>query len=386
MSLPDHLSFWHSNGLQEKDKKICMRAVRERYCAYDVEEFGEQGHCSFTIVIAPLGLPTDSIDGDDFVEASAPDLREGGSFIVQIRPVQYALDLAIAQSAKMTYPALAPYIQGLEMALPNQLCAYKMERLHGVPFSRIQPRCRTLDPTQGRKQQRLVASFAEFIAHGWRVASNAQSLDRNIRADSPMEDKSAMLLKCTGKVGSSIISRLEKLAIELPDQRLRDQAQHIPDQVQNVVEYPVTLNHGDLIPSNILIDEDWNITGLVDWAEAEYLPFGMCLYGLEHLLGYLSPASRSPKPHSDGTFTSSNAPEYVYFDNALQLRAIFWTRLLESVPELVSRRAEIEMFRDLGVLLWYGIAWDDGAINRVVNEIDDAETVAYLRAFLAVVH
>jgi hypothetical protein len=37
--------------------------------------------------------------------------------------------------------------------------------------------------------------------------------------------------------------------------------------------------------------------------------------------------------------------------------------------------------RDIGVLLWYGYAWDGGAIDRVVNEMDDSVEVVCLRAF-----
>jgi hypothetical protein len=110
---------------------------------------------------------------------------------------------------------------------------------------------------------------------------------------------------------------------------------------------------------------------LVDWAEAEYLPFGTCLYGLEHLLGYLSPA------------LSGLEPTWTYYDGATQLRKLFWTRLVEAVPELGIRMDDLKVIRDVGVLLWHGIAWDDGAIDRVVNEVDDVEDVTKLRAFLA---
>ncbi|KAF1844292.1 uncharacterized protein K460DRAFT_317668 [Cucurbitaria berberidis CBS 394.84] len=369
--------------MQETDKEICMRAMRERFPDHDIEECEQQGYCSFTIAIVPQGLPHISSKGSDFAKTPALDFTKCGDFVVQIRPVQHALELAMTQAAKRTYSTLAPRIQGLDLILPNQLCAYRMERLYGAPFSRLQPHSRTLDPSSRSKQENLVACFADFIAQGWRVETKAPSLDRDMRADSPMDDKTAMLLKCTGKVGSSIIARLEKIAIELPEQGLRDIARDRLHQIRNSTDFPVTLNHGDLIPSNILIDEEtWEIAGVVDWAEAEYLPFGTCLYGLEHLLGYFSSASQYPTPPSYDTSTSSIAPEFVYFDNAPQLRALFWTRLLEAVPDLVSRRADVEMVRDVGVLLWYGIAWDGGAINRVVNEVDDAETIACLRAFL----
>ncbi|KAJ4373288.1 hypothetical protein N0V83_003582 [Neocucurbitaria cava] len=259
-----------------------------------------------------------------------------------------------------------------------------MERLCGTPFSRPQPHCRTLDPSARRKQERLVSSFADFIAQGWRADSEAPSPGRSVRADSPMDDKTAMLSKCPGKVGASIISRLEKLAAELPEWCLRERAKQRLDQVRDISDYPVTLNHGDLIPSNILIDEgSWEITGVVDWAEAEYLPFGMCLYGLEHLLGYLAPVSQPYMLDAGDPSTSSNTPEFVYYDNAPQLRDLFWARLIDVVPILRGMREEVQVFRDVGVFLWYGIAWDDGAINRVVNEVDDMETLACLRAFLA---
>ena len=42
----------------------------------------------------------------------------------------------------------------------------------------------------------------------------------------------------------------------------------------------------------------------------------------------------------------------------------------------------VKLARDLGVLLWHGIAFDDGAINRVVQEGRDIEEIHRLDAFL----
>ncbi|CAO2652529.1 Nn.00g008120.m01.CDS01 [Neocucurbitaria sp. VM-36] len=384
MSLYSQSEYWPDNEIQESEKDLCLRALRERFLGYDVEEFEEQGYCSFTFVIVAQGESSISNIEKDLANNPTIKLRERISLIIQVRPVRYALDLAITKSAKRTYPTLAPHIHMLDSASSEQLCAYTMERMRGTPFSRLQPHSRKLDFKSTRKQDRLVSCYADFIIQGCRAESETLSLERNTRADSPMDDKSAMLSKCTGKVGASIISRLEKLATELPEQCLRDIAKQRLDQIQKLANYPVTLNHGDLIPSNILIDgETWEITGVVDWAEAEYLPFGTCLYGLEHLLGYFSPVLPSSTPTSSNNSVSSNVPEFVYYDHAPQLRALFWSRLLEAMPEMRSRTEEIEIIRDVGVLLWYGIAWDDGAINRVINEVDDVETMAYLRAFLA---
>lgn len=42
----------------------------------------------------------------------------------------------------------------------------------------------------------------------------------------------------------------------------------------------------------------------------------------------------------------------------------------------------LEVVRDVGVFLWYGYAWDEGRIDRVVNARDDVVEVCMLRAFL----
>lgn len=122
------------------------------------------------------------------------------------------------------------------------------------------------------------------------------------------------------------------------------------------------MTHGDLIPANIMVvnvdDDDpaeeaeeegggeglrlrLRLGGLVDWAEGEYLPFGVGLYGLECLLGRTTVAGR-----------------FEYYPCAEELRGVFWQELEAGVPELGpgdggGLRARVEDARLLGVLLWY---------------------------------
>jgi hypothetical protein len=233
------------------------------------------------------------------------------------------------------------------------------------------------------KQERFVGSFAALIAHSWSSSSKALWRSRITRADSPMEVEPKIMLDCTGKVGSSIVHRLEKLSDELPDPHLREVAKTTLAGINAMDPMPVVLNHGDLIPSNILVDKyTWEITGLIDWAEAEYLPLGTCLYGLEHVLGYISTVSPSAMQTIENTSDFLGVPKFIYHDHASYLRDLFWTQLCELVPDVKTRLEDVKTIRDLGVLLWYGYAWDDGAIDRVVNEVDDAVEVACLRGFL----
>ncbi|KAI7132041.1 hypothetical protein KC343_g4848 [Hortaea werneckii] len=138
---------------------------------------------------------------------------------------------------------------------------------------------------------------------------------------------------------------------------------------------PVGLNHGDFLPTNLLVDpSSWRIKSYIDWAEAEVLPSGICLYGLEHSLGYIEDADDGGK---------GGMPQFVYYEQAEELRRIFWEEFEQLVPagKRTDVRKALDLSRDVGILLWKGFAWDDGAIDRVINLEDDLEEVAYLEAW-----
>jgi hypothetical protein len=176
---------------------------------------------------------------------------------------------------------------------------------------------------------------------------------------------------CTGKVGRVIVPKLRRLAADLPDEALRARARDTLARLLAIENYPVVVNHGDLIPSNILVDEaSWAITGLVDWAEAEMLPFGTCLYGLEYLLGGFGPISSV-----DGIGTK---PVWKYRQGSDILRGIYWQTLERERPKIGEYVEEVECMRDVGVFLWFGYAWDEGAIDRVVNEAVSIQSLVVL--------
>ncbi|KAJ5062001.1 hypothetical protein J3E74DRAFT_464599 [Bipolaris maydis] len=356
-------SFWGRFNLSNEDGRSW----------YEVKEFEQQGYCSCTFLVAPLSGTEHSIVMDKDLAEEFQECSTRNELIVQLRPASHALDLDIMHIATKIYPSLAPTVALLDVPLPVSLKAYEMNRIPGTSLSRLMPRAHTLNTKEQARLETLVLSFAEFMAQGWQCASKAPAspTPRTTRADSPMEDTSDILSQCRGKVGSSIIYRLRKLAAELPDTCLRKRTEKTLSAMQEMTDYPVILNHGDIIPSNIIIDESrWEMTGLVDWAEAEFLPFGTCLYGLEHLLGYYEQNS------------SSTTSTWVYFGGAAKLREAFWEHLFAAAPGLKAREDEVRTMRDMGVLLWHGIAWDDGAINRVVSELRDQEELVKLRAFL----
>lgn len=323
-------AFFARNGLGIQDLETCVRFVRERYGT--VEILKAQGGCSFTVLAK---------EKDEKV-------------IVQFRISQHAIPRGVAVEAREVLGELAPrYLWFEELVLReeavSQVCAMSM--MEGVAFEDVQPRRIQLGEKEKGKLEDLVAGLADVFALSWH--------------------RRRQTAVCDGKIGLSIRERLVKMEEGLPSSWLRDRALRLRKAVDGDIlsMLPIVLNHGDFLPTNILVDEkDWTLKSLVDWAEAEYLPFGMTLYGIEHLLGYMT------------------GSKFIYYQQAFAIRQAFWRRLRELVPELKDERVwkAVLVSREIGMLLWHGIAWDDGKLDRVVNAVDDVEEVAYLEAFLGV--
>jgi Phosphotransferase enzyme family len=283
-----------------------------------IEPAPTQGYCSYTVFV------------DDCV--------------VQFRPSNYRLDLVVVNAAKYMYGSFAPATVYLSTLQPSGLLVYAMDKMQGISYKDF---CAAEHPRAREMREALCEDFAVFLARSWQGKDN--------------------LNLPPGKVGSSIRTRLEMLAVELP-LRFRAAAKRVLSQL-HVVEstLPWVLAHGDIVAGNIMLDPSTGrLVGLVDWAEAEPLPFGICLYGLEEIVGYMT------------------ASGFVYHSAADRARAAFWRKLHLEIPDMARplvRRA-VDVARDLGVLLWYGFAFDNGAIDRVVQEGRDPVEIRYLDALL----
>ncbi|KAF2492297.1 hypothetical protein BU16DRAFT_109241 [Lophium mytilinum] len=386
--------------LSELIKEECDEVVRKRWPGAEVSPCGTQGACSYTVLVSTKeisrregkskelrsekgkdklpGLERDErrniIDAGKDIGCSKSRGQEHVNFIVQFRPERYALDIEIAGAAKGIYGPKCPLIEAVEsrdhMAIPEGLRVYAVEFLAGTPYSKLQPRSRTLGLHEWARQSRLVKDFAQFVARGWPTSAPNLQTPSFLLSSSFPEQSTQM----TGKVGASIKSRLAQLVSDLPTAALRTHAQSILYQLPFIESLPIVVNHGDVVPANILVEPTTgSLAGLVDWAEAEHLPFGTCLYGLEYLLGWIDLESNQ---------------SFVYFENVDELRDLFWNELTACIDIDLGMqelwKGRVALARDLGVLLWFGFAWDDGKIDRVVNRDDDPEVVECLEAFLRV--
>ncbi|CAK3864838.1 Hypothetical predicted protein [Lecanosticta acicola] len=358
---PDELpNFFARNGLSAQDLHACLAFARTRFPSplpFPIEAIAKQGGCSFTLLLLLA-----SHNGQQRE-------KQQNGVIVQFRMLRHALCWEMVCDAREIYGGFAPrgfWCESFDVGGGDDDDdddddgggggRRGRRRMQGFGMSMISGSSLSDDGVwleMGWKVRRVLRGFARFFALGWRGSKEKEK---------------------KGRVGRSILARLGCLEKGLPFPWLRQRASRTKRDVENggLECLPVVLTHGDLIPSNVMIDpESLELLGLVDWAEAEYLPFGMGLYGVEHLLGKMSQSE-------EGEW------RFEYRGEVSELREYFWSALRCEIPELGERRIWRAMLlaREVGIFLWHGIAWDDGNLDRVVNPVDDQEELAYLQAFL----
>ena len=321
--------FFHRHQLGPPARLECETYVAAHYPEQPAAPCPTQGYCSFTFVV-----------GDDL--------------IIQFRPAKYRLDLTITTAAKDVYASFAPATEFLTTLPVSGLLAYRMERLRGRSYkdfllfpdsSPALSNTATFRPT-------LCEDLAVFLSRSWRQR-------RKVHLPA-------------GQIGSTLDLRLRKLSAQLPA-RFQPSVTSVRAQLPRMAAAPWVLTHGDIMPSNIMLDAaTGHLTGLVDWAEAEPLPFGMCLYGLDEILGCMTADGRRLR--------------FVYHSDAASSRSAFLRKLRQEIPSVECDEALglLDAARVLGILLRHGFAFDDGAIDRVVQDGDprDELEIAYLDALL----
>ncbi|TVY88280.1 hypothetical protein LAWI1_G005163, partial [Lachnellula willkommii] len=235
--------FFTRNNLTLQDQQECYTIVSQLYPNQPISPASCQGYCSFTLFVGP-------------------------STVIQFRPSPYRLDLTTTSLASSIHSTHAPNTSHRAVLCSSGLHVYSMSRIPGLSLRDARAR----SPVLARSPQyleTLCTSLAAFLLHSWHSPPPPMPL---------------------GKIGTSLYPRLQLLATALPP-RFRPTARHLVDNASSIASLPWVLTHGDLVPGNIMLSpSSGRLTGLVDWAEAEVLPFGLCLYGLEEILGEMTEA------------------------------------------------------------------------------------------------
>ncbi|CAH0049231.1 unnamed protein product [Clonostachys solani] len=300
-----------------------------------------QGYCSYTVFLS-------------------------ARHILQFRPVQFMLDMQVCREAREIYGALVPTtsymgtVDAQELGGPTireALHVYLQDVIPGISLEAL----RHMPYFSSKHRRNLIGDLADVFATGFHHGKLPRSAA-----------KGGQIEFSRGIVGRSLAGRLSLLqALSGPESKYVEQVRQQAEVIES--KMPWCFTHGDLVPANIMVNPDTgHLTGLIDWAEGEWLPLGTSLYGLEEVLGQVS---------SDGK-------TFEYYEDHLYLRARFWNRftvLAASSPPVFQPRSFMEHVRTgrtLGILLWRGIAFDDGKIDRVVSEDRDELEIFKLRLFL----
>lgn len=375
-SADDDLSdFFKRCRLPQDTRSRCWDFAHREFPNEETEETEPQGYCSYT-----LGVGRDTI--------------------VQFRPEVHKIDVRVTAAAKDTYGSFAPQTESLGVLDVPTLCStddvggasdrqpvdeavviddgcckrysslhvYSMVRIPGQSVAELRSSWEesSLPAAELQRQRKdVIREFARFVALGWKSACSASDPAVSIHR---------------GRIGGSIRWRLHEMSAHLPS-RFQPAVGNILERLDGIESLPWVLTHGDVVPANMMVQRSQGnlpreivLSGFLDWAEAEYLPFGVGTYGLEALLG---------ETGSDGHFG--------YYPEAEDLRKHFWIVLEAEIPDLrpgtgsESFRKNVETAHVLGVLLWHGIAFDNGRLDRVVDEgkLEDAEEVRMLDLFFA---
>lgn len=346
--------FFVRNGFDPSVRDTCDSFARSRFSEADVAPATHQGYCSYTLTIS-------------------------GTHVLQFRPQAFRLDLAICEQAREIFPALVPettYVdtiagEGSRGAERGALRVYLVERSRGITLAEFRRRAKGKGDCAGEGdrmlyRRRLVEDLASFFATSY--------LHGRHPGESPK-----------GQVGETLRCRLRILG-NLPEHLKANYVDKIHLRIGSLESDAAwCLTHGDLVPGNIMVNPaTGHLTGLIDWAEGEWLPFGVGLYGLEEVLG----EEEEEDTKQDG------GGEFEYYPEHHELRALFWRTFLEAAMQ--PRRAvvvlspsgdwlgDVRLGRQLGILLWRGIAFDDGRLDRAVDAEKDGPELRKLEMFLDV--
>ncbi|KAF2219805.1 hypothetical protein BDZ85DRAFT_268354 [Elsinoe ampelina] len=260
---------------------------------------------------------------------------EGGQTVVQFRSEASPLDQEVMDLARNIHGRLVPKTTRIISPQSETFTVWEMEKLRGVGFLAI-----VSSDQIDKMVKNTVQDMADFFADAWEHPHNIAC------------EKKAAFAKRTSAI-------LGRLAANLPAS-LQDHAKETASKLSEIIEVlPWVLTHGDLSSMNILVDSDSaHLEGVVDWAEAEILPFGIGLWGFEDILGY----------------ADAGGWHWINDDQGHESRCSFIRSLLHRIGPVDDKTlAAIETARTLGLLLRYGSDGEDPSptTERLLGELLD---------------
>ncbi|KAI1941940.1 hypothetical protein LOZ66_001421 [Ophidiomyces ophidiicola] len=278
----------------------------------------------------------------------APEIVRGPMY-----PFHSPLDVGIIQLAQEIHGDVVPptqYYGEIESGPTAPVQIYIIKKLSGITYIDVVLQYQR-NPSCSMPKLRVIQDLSRYFASAWLQPQYVPQAKRQEN----QEQISKKLYILNSALPPRYCTLISSLQADL-------------HQLYSPI-YPQVLTHGDLNAMNTFVmPVTGQISGLVDWAEASILSFGMGLYGLEIMLGNMD---------SQG---------WKYNENRRELEEEFWRLFWDAVDgEKVGPKRQlwstIKVARELGILLWYGFAWDEGIHERPVSATDTI-SIRYIDTFL----
>lgn len=262
------------------------------------------------LVLKYLGSPVDRVDRPPmqgmFSRTLFLTLKDKREIVQQFRTEP--LDLNVFKTARDTLGSVVPDVIALEdeELLSQGVWAYSFNLLPGKMW---------LQGIAGKGAQGRIAinrSLGRVLSRGYLADDSDEAVN--------------------GRVRSHI-----KAILASPEEEIKpykNQLQGLYNNLEQFKKLPLWVSHYDLNEVNVLIDDDCNITGLIDWELSTPLPFGVCFGRIHTYAG----------EYSEGKFYVPDE-----FEDA---ERAFWDALFDQMPKEISQKlkSKISLVQDAVIL------------------------------------
>lgn len=146
--------------------------------------------------------------------------------------------------------------------------------------------------------------------------------------------------------------------------RYIEKARHLSAKVPLLDILPPVLSHADFAEINILVNTKGNVTGVIDFDDAQTEAFGMCIVGIyEGFFGEMR--------YKKWRFFDQSAGDGLGNSVRTVLESAFWDTLWDALPPAMNRQKfeeAVMVARDIGIVNRYFVR---GLLERVDPESED---------------
>jgi len=163
--------------------------------------------------------------------------------------------------------------------------------------------------------------------------------------------KCSLEFDSTGLVERYVIPRLQLIVAkeDLSDPAIKTRIEGLISKANDLKSLPLSLCHWDINSRNILLDDNQDVTGLIDWEAAILLPLGMNTWCIRFLAVPITHGRDAP---------IVDGPDRIS-DGARAMARGFWDGLVQNIPSKLKRNVVTAMEVGMVLQTFHGLGEPD---------------------------